>query len=118
MKQRSPQEKKALSYERDRRNAYGNNDKAARKGVPWRKRWRARGERRVASEQLSTAVGGLTVDDAEDIDVVTFGEWTGWRKEPDVPLRDWAEMQRLYRSHRDAGFPPGRGEGEVHPRTW
>jgi len=35
---RSPREEKALSYARDRRYAYGNNSKAARKAVPRRKR--------------------------------------------------------------------------------
>jgi hypothetical protein len=35
---RSPRVEKALSYARDRRYAYGNNSKAARKAVPRRMR--------------------------------------------------------------------------------
>jgi hypothetical protein len=31
---RSPQEKKALSYAKDRRNDYGENDKSSRKNIP------------------------------------------------------------------------------------
>lgn len=34
MKRRSPQEKKRLSYAKDRRNDYGENDKSSRKNVP------------------------------------------------------------------------------------
>lgn len=34
---RGPQEKKALSYARDRRNGYGENDKSSRKAIPARK---------------------------------------------------------------------------------
>ncbi len=34
----SPQEKKQLSYEQDRRNVYGENDKSSRKAIPFRKR--------------------------------------------------------------------------------
>lgn len=36
-KRRSPQEKKALSYQKDRRSDHGQNDKAARRLVPLRK---------------------------------------------------------------------------------
>lgn len=33
MTRRDPQEKKALSYAKDRRNDYGENDKGSRKGI-------------------------------------------------------------------------------------
>ena len=34
VKRKSPQEKKALSYAKDRRNTYGENDKSSRKNIP------------------------------------------------------------------------------------
>lgn len=37
-RRRSPQEKKALSYARDRRNVYGENDKSSRKNIRRNKR--------------------------------------------------------------------------------
>jgi hypothetical protein len=50
---RSPQEKKALSYELDRRNAYGQNDKAARKAIPLRKAMERGTAACVCSQSLS-----------------------------------------------------------------
>jgi len=42
---KSPQEKKTLSLQKDRRNSYGNNDKAARTAIPLRKALENRGNR-------------------------------------------------------------------------
>lgn len=42
---KTPQDKKALSYAKDRRNTYGENDKSSRKAIPARKA----GESRVLS---------------------------------------------------------------------
>jgi hypothetical protein len=56
-RQRSPQEKKALSYERDRRNVYGENTAASRRGVPIRKRSRSRAERHLENDALRQSVG-------------------------------------------------------------
>jgi len=49
---RSPQEKKRLSYERDRVNTYGQNDKASRKVIRRRKAGLSRRDRRIAIDKL------------------------------------------------------------------
>jgi hypothetical protein len=50
LSRRSPQEKKKLSYERDRVNVYGQNDKASRKRIPKFKAQSNRSYRRTATE--------------------------------------------------------------------
>jgi hypothetical protein len=49
-RKRSPQEKKILSYLKDGRNKYGENDKAARKAIPARKAWVNRTYRRTVRQ--------------------------------------------------------------------
>ena len=52
MKRRTPQEKKALSYERDRRNTYGESPHGSRKSIPLRKAQRNRANRHHQNQQL------------------------------------------------------------------
>ena len=52
-RQRSPGEKKALSYAKDRRNCYRANDKASRKAIPLRKAKSHRADRRKAAGALA-----------------------------------------------------------------
>jgi hypothetical protein len=100
--QKSPQEKKALSYARDRRNAYGENDKASRKAIPARKAGENRKARRKAGhalaviERLDESVANV-VESSLVQDVERVG---GWTKDADVPLgehvakqKDWAERR-------------------------
>ncbi len=54
-KRRSPQEKKRLSYSRDRRNYYGENDKSSRKNIARHKRRRHRAERHSVRQHLAAA---------------------------------------------------------------
>ncbi|KIT17429.1 hypothetical protein [Jannaschia aquimarina] len=72
----TPQQKKALSYARDHRPAYGQNDKAARKLVPLRK-----AQERRASRRKDKAVLMQTPEEA--LPEVRRGNW---RKAPDLPL--------------------------------
>jgi hypothetical protein len=96
---RTPQDKKALSYARDRRNSYGENDKASRKLVPLRKAQESRqGRRKVAQElntlpQLDEAAADVVESSARQ-DVHRVG---GWRKEADRPLGEHLEEQRRRR---------------------
>jgi hypothetical protein len=57
-RRRSPQEKKLLSYEKDRRNNYGENDKSSRKNIARNKRRQVRVPRRRATEALAGLRGG------------------------------------------------------------
>ncbi|MEO0871334.1 MAG: hypothetical protein AAFY19_05140 [Pseudomonadota bacterium] len=102
-RRRSPQEKKALSYAKDRRNSYGENDKASRKNIP---RSKARGHRslrrRAASslnryEVLGEDEAALTENElVSDLD-----RKQRWQKSPDRPLSDHVTEQTARRQYRD-----------------
>lgn len=106
---KSPQEKKALSYAHDRRNTYGESDKASRKAIPARKAEENRNSRRKAAQALG---GVATLDDAA-LDVVESSlkhdieRVGGWTKAPDAPLSEFMALQAKRRSWRD--LPPTRG---------
>jgi hypothetical protein len=102
-KPRSPQEKKTLSYANDRRNTYGENDKASRKAIPARKA----GENRKVRRKTRQAVGVLehagevtaeVVESSLRHDLERVG---GWKKAPDAPLSDYIELQARRRSWRE-----------------
>ncbi|WP_109509180.1 hypothetical protein [Nocardioides speluncae] len=86
-KPKSPQEKKALSLEKDRRNAYGANDKASRKGIPRAKAFVNRANRRADTVALTEATGipDEAIDTAAE-DAVEGRRRKVWRKWPDEPL--------------------------------
>lgn len=87
-KRRSPQEKKRLSYSKDRRNWYGENDKSSRKTIPRSKRIRHRSERHSQQQQLSVALGSVD----ESVEAVLAERLAKtrrsnrWRKFPDTQL--------------------------------
>lgn len=84
---KTPQEKKRLSLERDRRNAYGENDKASRKNIPRAKARVNRVNRRADSVALVDALGTPDEDiDAAVADVVEGRQRKVWRKWPDESL--------------------------------
>ncbi|WP_433660453.1 hypothetical protein ACQPW1_47295 [Nocardia sp. CA-128927] len=87
MARRSPQEKKQLSYAKDRRNSYGENDKASRKNLP-RKRARVhRANRHRAHTDLRGAIGLLDVEASDAAEVRLRGRRPKtFAKHPDVPL--------------------------------
>lgn len=100
--QRSPQEKKALSYARDRRNVYGENDKASRKAIPARKAGENRKSRRKAAQEVNIAVAS----DEAKLDVMESSlrqdleRVGGWKKAPDEPLGDFLKRQMCFRAWR------------------
>jgi len=84
---KTPQEKKRLSLEKDRRNSYGENDKASRKNIPRAKSRVNRANRRGDTVALTGAIGepDETIEtDAED--AVEGRRRKVWRKWPDRPL--------------------------------
>ncbi|WP_282783431.1 MULTISPECIES: hypothetical protein [unclassified Nocardia] len=88
---RSPQEKKALSYAKDRRNDYGENDKSSRKNIPRNKRVPNRADRHRERQVMASALGPVSVDAAERAEVELRGKrskWLNmrWRKHRDAPL--------------------------------
>ncbi|WP_191258880.1 tyrosine-type recombinase/integrase [Amycolatopsis oliviviridis] len=65
MGRKSPQEKKRLSYAKDRRETYGDNDKSSRKNIPRHKRRVNRANRHRGQQVLNGARGGVDVEGAE-----------------------------------------------------
>ena len=95
MPRKTPQEKKAESYQKDRRNVYGENDKASRKNLPRKKRRQNRAERRLAREAL---VGNAPKMDLDRLDRAQTRARkkqlvVGVVKFPDAPLADFLERQ-------------------------
>jgi hypothetical protein len=108
---RSPQEKKALSYAKDRRNDYGENDKSSRTSIRRRKRDPNRADRHREHQVLAGATG-VTVDHviAEDAEVALAtkkSKWytVRWRKWRDAPLADIIENRLLRRARAGMDDP-------------
>jgi hypothetical protein len=84
---RTPQEKKALSYARDRRNAYGENDKSSRRNVRRSKRFPRRANRHREHQVFTSALGAVDPELAERTENRLYAKVPKlWRKWPDLPL--------------------------------
>ena len=81
---RSPSEKKAISYSRDRRNVYGENSKSSRNSIRVRKRLRMRAERRA----VAVAMGAEPeqVEPSKSARRALGAKHRMWSKVPDAPL--------------------------------
>jgi len=89
MKKLTPQEKKELSYERDRRNVYGNAPHAARKWIPLRKAMRNRANRHSQNQQIKLQGPAPDQDRADDLESQLHQRAPKeWEKYPDAPLRE------------------------------
>ena len=85
---KSPQQKKRLSLQKDRRNTYGENAKSSRKSIPKSKALSHRKVRHGAKDAI-----GQLVQSSEAVAEVTESTLTKprlqkgrWRKSPDTPL--------------------------------
>ncbi|WP_339028384.1 hypothetical protein WHZ78_06355 [Bradyrhizobium symbiodeficiens] len=86
-----PQDKKRLSYDHDRRNTYGENQKSSRKNIPRSKRLSHQEERRAVRQALIPAQGDVRVEVADEAhsQVLRTGrikKLSAFRKSPDRPL--------------------------------
>lgn len=93
MVRRSPQEKKAFSYKKDRRNVYGENDKSSRKNIRRNKQVPNRADRHRGRQVLAEAAGPVEVEAAEQAEsrlAAKKSMWMTkrWRKWRDAPLAD------------------------------
>jgi hypothetical protein len=90
-KVKTPREKKDLSLERDRRNRYGENDKASRKRLPLKKQEGRQRERSSVKMALGQLKGEIQPDFADQVEsevrtrTVTLRRKAP-KKVPDVPL--------------------------------
>ena len=93
---KSPQAKKALSYAKDRRNSYGENDKASRRLIPMRKAMENRQDRRKVAQALERmpSLDEEAADVAESSIRHDVRRVDGWRKDPDQPLGEHLAAKR------------------------
>ena len=105
MRKRTPQEKKKLSYDRDRRNTYGEAPHAARKNIPLQKARRNRANRRLVNQDLSasgTVPPGEVLEEIEGR--LGLKPPKDWKKCPDTPLGEvLAEKSRGRKVMRENG---------------
>jgi hypothetical protein len=90
-KVKSPKEKKALSLKKDRRNTYGENPAASRKGIRSGKQRSHMGERRAVGQILSHLRESAGKSDADEADVrartkLVERKHKAFKKSPDSPL--------------------------------
>ncbi len=102
---KTPEDKKQQSYELDRRNTYGENQKSSRKNIPRSKQISHQDERRSVRQVLLSAQGGVTSEIADEAQsqVLIKGRMKklkGFRKSPDSPLGEVVE-QRLRKRAAD-----------------
>ncbi|GAA2424572.1 hypothetical protein GCM10010191_40990 [Actinomadura vinacea] len=114
MASRTPQEKKRLSYLKDRRNLYGENDKASRKNLPRRRQRKHRAERHRVHQTLGQARGVPDEAREDAIEQRLKGRRlssSSWRKSPDFPLGETVEYRlrrRVERGNADASQAESR----------
>lgn len=105
MSNRTPQEKKQLSYARDRRNVYGEAPHGARKNIPLRKALRNRANRHAANEAVAY-LGPTPIEDlADELESrLHHRAPQEWEKYPDEPLgKVVANKARKRKIMRDYG---------------
>ncbi|MEV0245852.1 hypothetical protein AB0H76_04590 [Nocardia sp. NPDC050712] len=99
---KTPQEKKRLSYAKDRRNTYGENDKASRKNIPRSRARVHRANRHFDAQALGGSTGAVDPDLADRVEQRVLNQRRrAFRKSPDTPLGEylaeraaWAEAVR------------------------
>jgi hypothetical protein len=115
---RDPQEKKALSYTRDRRNQFGENDKSSRKSIRRNNRIPNRADRHRERQTLAAAAGPvIALEVAEQAEVRLFARksmWMTkrWRKWRDAPLAEIVE-HKLRRRARTGMEDPAVVEARI-----
>lgn len=98
MKAKTRQEKKALSYAKDRRNAYGENDKSSRKNIPLRKAKSHRSYRKKVNDILFKTLNVVEIEEVEIVEnEVKSVKKDVWKKYPDISLKEHIERQLGYR---------------------
>lgn len=92
-KQKTPQEKKELSYKKDRRNVYGENDKASRKAIPRRKKEINKKYRKKLKQTLQSSIkkiDKILTTNEEELEILSNSiqevKREKWEKMPDKPL--------------------------------
>lgn len=87
-KQRTPQEKKELSYKKDRRNCYGENHKSSVKSIRNRKRNANRIFRRNSKNVIQKDMTDSNEEQANKFKELRTKQ-KRWKKVPDKPLGEY-----------------------------
>jgi hypothetical protein len=104
MRKRTPQEKKKLSYERDRRNVYGEAPHAARKNIPLQKALRNRANRHLANQEIAIQGPTPPKEISEELESRIHQKARNWKKYPDAPLGEvLAKKSRSRKIMRENG---------------
>jgi hypothetical protein len=104
MGRKTPPEKKRLSYLKDRRDAYGENDKSSRKNLARSKTFARRANRARESLALRAATGNPDEARAEAAELRLLGKRRRVkRKWPDIPLAEYVEWKVERRAERENG---------------
>ncbi len=94
MNQKTPQEKKTLSYAKDRRNNYGANDKASRKSIPLRKALQNRVYRKNVKQLFDKVPSEINLEEIDLLESEVRAVKKGnWKKYPDAPLGEVVEAK-------------------------
>ena len=121
MRRRSPQEKKRLSYARDRRNDYGENDKSSRSAIRLNKRFPHRANRVLVRQDLRAASGILDLDRGSAAESTLLARRSkSWRKIPDSPLGDHVEAaltRRISKEDADTSSGPRLAKVQAQRRS-
>jgi hypothetical protein len=101
--QRSPQEKKKLSLQKDRRNSYGENAKSSRKNIPLSKAISHRKLRHAASQaaQVFERVSEDLVESLSSTLTTPRLQKGKWKKSADLPLKKIVEGRLQRRQKLD-----------------
>ena len=102
---KKPQEKKRLALSRERRNVYGENDKASRKNIPRSKQLSHMRIRRSANQALAKVRGEIDESVALEADASTRARTKllgrkAFKKRPDKPLEIVIKQQQTARLRR------------------
>jgi hypothetical protein len=108
-RRRSPQEDKILSYAKDRRNAYGENNKSSRTAIRQRKQW-VNGTYRTAVHGALSALNADPEALGNAVGSIRRRDWKKYRDEPLGNIVEWKVRSR-------GSSSPGRLRDEARRRT-
>jgi hypothetical protein len=102
---KSPQKKKELSLDKDRRNLFGECPISSRRSIRRGKQRSHRGLRRVASEELLRLRGSADVSVADEVEArvkpkLIAAKRSAFKKKPDKTLREAIAWKGKWRSER------------------
>lgn len=90
---KTPQEKKHLSYAKDRRNTYGESNKGSRKTIQKNKALEIRAERHSQDQRLTSALSAVGADDLAIVEnTVRSTKPRQFKKLRDTPLGEVVTM--------------------------